>query len=459
MFSLPYVFLFILFLFISLFRFCLNDDEFVKIFYAQDKTQLRYYTSAHNIDKKYLFKFVAQPIMQELTVTVEVKGNIASNIGKVLVLPKKRIFMKIAGDWTEYPKDQYDKICLAFVHKKDLVMNDTITCPDDIFNSHNNVNKFCYKKNEYSINNLFLYIELYPIFFETLFLTYNIPVVVNTEHTILYFTNNVNNGKYEKEILDLHVCYKSNEESVFYLGNVVFNSYFVNIQTQNNTYDVIYTHSFFSSNWDYSIYVKGDYMTTYNRLAFIEKSNDFESNRVTINGTRSNRNNIFRNHNNGYGDLEQICPPFWSYATLGAGALNKLKNDSDGNKIKPSTVQYFFSNENTITDYYIPYIQNATVLTNKNYFICLYSDENDYEGMYLSTVHFSVNAKDTLIFIFLFFFIIIFLPLILSLTCLCIIFKIDSLNLNLKKLKLQSRKDEIEDRLKRELDLSHQDSA
>ncbi|SBS81921.1 conserved Plasmodium protein, unknown function [Plasmodium ovale] len=428
MFFMPLFFLHALFCIVQFFALCLHD-EVEKIEYVQDLTRIKYYDSSNHIDKTYLYKYVAQSSLQDLLITVKIQKNGSDD--KVIFFPKKKSFMKITGDWTEYPTEKNELICVAFALKKDLLKGnslkgDMLKCPETIFSSPN-VYKVCYKENNYSVRNLFLYMELSQAYLEKLFLTFNIPVVVNTDNYIVYFTNNKKKSKDEKPPLDLHACYMSGEESVYYLGKVIFNSYPTDIERNVNDYDTIYTKSFLTSNWDYNFVMTGEYITAYNRLAFIRYARDFD-------------------------DKDKKCPPFWNYAILGAGPLNKLKK-KDKKNVTKNSVQYFFTNDNSTPNYYIPYIKNDDLQTNENYLICLYSDENDFEGMQIINAHFYINTTDSIILIFLIIFVIIVLPLLFSLTYLCALFKINALKVKMQKLQLLNRKDEIEDRLKKELNL------
>ncbi|GAW80168.1 hypothetical protein, conserved [Plasmodium gonderi] len=410
-------------LFLLLWSYCLCE-EFEKIEYAQDLTKIKYYDSYNHIDKTYLNKYVAKPELQDLVITVKIEKNVKPD--NVLFFPKEKTYLKITGDWSEYPKEKNETICLAFVLKKDLIKNEKEKCPSNIFSSKN-IYKVCYKENNYSIRNLFLYLELSQPYLEKLFLSFNIPVVVNTENTLVYFTNNKKKSNDEKPLLDLHVCYMSNEENPYYLGKLNFNSYPLNVQRNINDYDVIYTKSFLTSNWEYHMIIKGEYITPYNRVVFIRFPRNVD-------------------------DKEKKCPPFWNYAILGAGALNKIKKTDKSNLTK-NTVQYFFSSDDNLTHYYIPFIKSDDLQTNESYLICLYSDENDFHGMEITNVHFYINTTDSMILIFLIIFVVVFLPLLFSLTYLCVLFKINALKVKMQKLQLLSRKDEIEDRLKKELNL------
>ncbi|KMZ81368.1 hypothetical protein PVIIG_02795 [Plasmodium vivax India VII] len=401
-------------------------EEFEKIEYAQDLTKIKYYDSNSHIDKAHLYKYVAKPSLQDLVVTVKIEKNVEPD--NILFLPKEKSYLKITGDWSQYPKEKNEVICLAFVLKKDLVKNDKEKCPTNIFSSEN-VYKVCYKENNYSIRNLFLYLEISQAYLEKLFLSFNIPVVVNTENTVVYFTNNKKKSKDEKPPLDLHICYKSSEENAYYLGKVIFNSYPMKVERNINDYDVIYTKSFLTSNWEYQMVIKGEYITWYNRVVFVRFARDVD-------------------------DKEKRCPPFWNYAILGAGAINKMKK-TDKSSLTKNVVQYFFSSDDdtSSTSYYIPFIKSDDLQTNENYLICLYSDENDFHGMELTNAHFYINTTDSIILIFLIIFVIVFLPLLFSLTYLCVLFKMNALKVKMQKLQLLNRKDEIEDRLKRELNL------
>ncbi|ANQ07253.1 Uncharacterized protein PCOAH_00018170 [Plasmodium coatneyi] len=402
-----------------------SREEFEKIEYPQKLTKIKYYDSNSHIDKTHLYKYVAKPSLQDLVVTVVIQKNVEP--GNMLYFPKGKSYLKITGDWSQYPKEKNETICLAFLLKKDLVKKEKEKCPSNIFSS-DNVYKVCYKENNYSIRNLFLYLEISQAYLERLFESFNIPVVVNTENTVVYFTNNNKKSKDEKPPLDLHICYKSTEEKPYYLGKVIFNSYPVNIERNINKYDVIYTKSFLTSNWEYQLVIKGEYITFYNRVIFVRFARDVD-------------------------DKEKKCPPFWNYAILGAGALKKIKKTDKSNLTK-NVVQYFFSsNDAASTTYYIPFIKSDNLQTNENYLICLYSDENDFHGMELTNVHFYINTTDSIILIFLIIFVIVFLPLLFSLTYLCVLFKMNALKVKMQKLQLLNRKDEIEDRLKQELNL------
>ncbi|GAB65679.1 hypothetical protein PCYB_071810, partial [Plasmodium cynomolgi strain B] len=401
-------------------------EEFEKIEYAQDLTKIKYYDSNSHIDKKHLYKYVAKPSLQDLLVTVKIQKNVGPD--NILFFPKGKSYLKITGDWSQYPKEKNETICLAFVLKKDLVKNEKEKCPSNIFSSEN-VYKVCYKENNYSIRNLFLYLEISQAYLEKLFLSFNIPVIVNTENSVVYFTNNKKKSKDEKPPLDLHICYKSIEENPYYLGKVIFNSYPMKIERNINDYDVIYTKSFLTSKWEYQMIIKGEYITSYNRVIFVRFARDVD-------------------------DKDKRCPPFWNYAILGAGALKKMKKTDKSNLTK-NIVQYFFSSDDDTctTSYYIPFIKSDDLQTNENYLICLYSDENDFHGMELTNAHFYINTTDSIILIFLIIFVIVFLPLLFSLTYLCVLFKMNALKVKMQKLQLLNRKDEIEDRLKRELNL------
>ncbi|SBT70880.1 conserved Plasmodium protein, unknown function [Plasmodium malariae] len=422
----PFIFLRLVLVYFSLFYFCLSED-FEKIEYAQDVTKIKYYDFTKHIDKTYLYKYVGKPILQELTITVKVLKNNGED--KILFFPKKKSFMKISGDWADYPKENDEMVCLAFVYKKDLIKKETLKCPENTFSSGSTY-KVCYKENNYSIRNLFLYFELSQSYLEKLFLLFNIPVVVNTDNSVVYYTNNKKKSKDEKPLLDLHVCYKSNEELVSYLGKVIFNSYPIDIERNVNKYDIIYTQSFLTSNWEYNMYIKGEYITSYNRLVFIKIPRDYDD------------------------KVKLKCPAFWNYAIMGAGGLNKIKK-KDKTNLTQNKVHYFFSNyyDDTSSKYYIPFIKSDDLQTNENYLICLYSDENDFEGMDIVNVHFYINTTDSIILIFLIIFVIVFLPLLFSMTYLCVLFKMNALKIKMHKLQLLNRKDEIEDRLKRELRL------
>ncbi|CAA9987373.1 conserved Plasmodium protein, unknown function [Plasmodium knowlesi strain H] len=400
-------------------------EEFEKIEYAQALTKIKYYDCNIHIDKTHLYKYVAKPSLQDLVVTVRIQKNVEPD--NMLYFPKGKSYLKIAGDWSKYPKEKNETICLTFLLKKDLVKNKKEKCPSNIF-SPENVYKVCYKENNYSIRNLFLYLEISQAYLEKLFESFNVPVVVNTENTVVYFTNNKKKSKDEKPPLDLHICYNSMEEKPYYLGKVIFNSYPMNIERNINEYDVIYTKSFLTSNWEYKLIIKGEYITSYNRIIFVKFARNID-------------------------DKEKKCPPFWNYAILGAGALEKIKR-TDKSNITKNVVQYFFSSDDkSSTDYYIPFIKSDNLQTNENYLICLYSDENDFHGMELTNVHFYINTTDSIILIFLIIFVIVFLPLLFSLTYLCVLFKMNALKVKMRKLQLLNRKDEIEDRLKRELNL------
>ncbi|SCM20117.1 conserved Plasmodium protein, unknown function [Plasmodium chabaudi adami] len=427
MFASPFGFLIVLFAFAKLFA-CYLSDEFERVEYDQGLTKIKYYDSPKHIDKDYLYKHVAKPILQELIVTVQIDKNDPSN--DIISLAKKRSYIKIVGDWTEYPKYKNNMICLAFIQKKHVKDNKEKICTDADFASKDNY-KVCYKENNYSIKSLFLYFELSQGYFKKLFSSYNIPVIVNADNTIVNYTNN-NNAKDEKPVLDLFVCYKSNVEPAYCLGKVIFNSYPKNIENDMNDYNIIYTKSFLTSNWDYSIFIQAEYLTKYNRIAFFRIPHEF------------NKNN--NNNNN-------KCAPFWNYTILGSGPTYKLIREPNS-VITKSNIQYFFTNDSTKPHYYVPYIKDSDLQVNDSYAICLYSDENDFEGIELVNVHFYINFTDSIIIIFLIIFIIVFIPLIFSLTYLCAILKINNLKVKMQKLKLLNRKDEIEDRLQKELNLN-----
>ncbi|CRG96651.1 conserved Plasmodium protein, unknown function [Plasmodium gallinaceum] len=419
-------FLYKVIFYLNLFYFCFNEN-FEKIKYPQDLTKIKYYESYNKIDKKYLYKHVGKPILQDIIISVKIEENEKED--KILYLPKKKNFLKIKGDWSEYPKDKIKMICIAFIQKNQLLSNEELKCPKDIFDSPTALSE-CYIENNFSIINLFLYIEISQINIEKLFSLYNIPVVINSDNYSKYFTNDKKKSKEQKPNLDLHLCYKSYNESPLYLGKVIFNAYPLNIQKNMDDYDVIYTKSFLTSNWDYNLFINGDYITIYNRVVFISFPREDNKNKK--------------------------CAPFWDYGILGSGALNKIKK-KDKNISSYEYVEYNFSN-NIPNKYYIPFIKNDDLQTNENYLICLYSDENDFEGMELKNIHFYMNTTDSVILIFLIIFVIVFLPLIFSLTYLCVLVKMNILKIKMKKLQLLNRKDEIEEKLKKELNLDQYES-
>ncbi|CXI31252.1 conserved Plasmodium protein, unknown function [Plasmodium berghei] len=424
MFVSPFGFLIALLVFFNLIDFYLSD-EFERIEYNQDLTKIKYYDSPKHIDKGYLYKHVGKSLFQDLIVTVKIDKNDLSQ--DVISLAKKKSYIKIIGDWSKYPKHKYNMICLAFVQRKRTKGNKQQLCTDIDFTSNDSY-KVCYKENNYSIKSLFLYFELSQDYFKKLFSSFSIPVIVNIDNTQINYTNN-NNIKDEKPLLDLFVCYKSNDEPICCLGKVIFNSYPKGIGNNINDYNTIYTKSFLTSNWDYSIFIQAEYLTIHNRIAFFKIPHDFNK------------------------DKNKKCAPFWNYAILGAGPINKLKREPHS-VITKNHIQYFFTNDNKLINYYIPYIKDSDLQINDNYAICLYSDENDFEGIELVNVHFYINLTDSIIIIFLIIFIIVFIPLIFSLTYLCAILKINNLKVKMQKLKLLNRKDEIEDRLQNELNLN-----
>ncbi|CAD51786.1 hypothetical protein PFAG_02345 [Plasmodium falciparum Santa Lucia] len=413
--------------YINLFTQCLGE-EFEKIKYPQDVTKIKYYDNSHKIDSKYLYKHVAKGMLQDLIVTVQIDKD--REVDKILFLPKKKTYMKIIGDWSDYPKEKNNEICLAFVLQKYFKKEKEKKCTKDFFTS-GNIYNVCYNDNNYSIKNLYLYIEISQKYLEKLFSSYSIPVIVNTENNIIYFANDKMKSKEEKPILDLHICYKSNYETPTYLGKLIFNSYPININRNKDQFDIIYTKSFLTNNWDYNLSIKGNYITSYNRVVFVRIPRDSPPNKMK-------------------------CPPFWDYSVLGSGPLHKIKKKNKNNIIQ-NMVQYSFSNKN-IQNYYIPFLKKDELQTNESYIICLYSDENDFEGMQIINAHFYINTTDSIILIFLIIFIVVFLPLIFSLTYLCVLFKMNILKVKMQKLQLLNRKDEIEDRLKDELNLDQYES-
>lgn len=415
------------------------NEECEPISYPQPKTKITYYDSAHKIDKEHLYVHVAKPILQDFVISLEINEN-ANDEDKKLLLSKKRYFLKVRGNWHEYPLKKLEDICLAFVHVTDddqnnnsynkhekeneMQRNEHNIC-DGVFSSVD-VYKTCYKENNFAIKNLFLYFEISIIYLKSLTYFYNIPVIINSKNDIIYLTNNYKNADKKKKVnLNLHICYRSSMEKDIYLGNVAFNAYPLNVEKRFTDYDFIYKHSFLTNNWNYNIIVNGKYLTSYNRLVFISAPKDV--------------------------DTLTECGPFWDYAVLGAGPAYKSKKKDEENFLDHS-LKYIFSN-NISNENFIPFLKNDELKTENFYLLCLYSDENDYEGMAIRNIQFSINTTDSVVLILLIIFIIIFLPLIFSLSTFCVLIKLKFLGSGLNKLQLMNRKDEIEERLKAELNL------
>lgn len=426
----------------------MDTDKCEPIPYPQPKTKITYYDSAHKIDKEYLYTHVAKPILQNFVISVELNENASSDDKKVF-FSKQRYFMKVRGNWSEYPLKKLEDICIGFLH----VPNDKPDVPNTLTKSNNSndsseekgqddglkkeepnycENVFssseayvtCYKENNYAVKNLFLYFEISVTYLKALTSFYNVPVVINSENDIIYLTNSSKKEPTEeKENLNLHVCYHSSMEKDIYLGKVTFNAHPLNVEKNLTEDDNIYTHSFLTNNWNYNLFVNGKYLTSYNRLSFI---------------------NIPRETN----DLN--CGPFWDYAVLGAGPSYKQKKSKEN--FLDHSHKYVFSNVIS-DDYFIPFFKNDELKSLYKYILCLYSDENDFEGMPIKVIHFSANTTDSVVLILLIIFIIVFFPIIFYLTALCVHVKITFLNSGLNKLQLMNRKDEIEERLKTELNL------